>query len=115
MKNLQNKEKLNQYRHSLYNKLKMAVERQDINTEWQQIKDSVLNAATEVIQYENKTPRNEWWDDECRKAMEEKNLAKMKSIKRRTRTNQNDYIQKKRKIANVICKRKKKKYNKFSL
>jgi hypothetical protein len=38
----------------------MAEERQDINTEWQQIKDSVLNAATEVIQNENKKPRNEW-------------------------------------------------------
>ena len=63
-KNLQNKEKLNQYRQSLYNKLEMAVECQDINTEWQQIKDSVLKSATELIQNENKKPRNEWWDDE---------------------------------------------------
>jgi len=39
-KNLQNKEKLNQYRQILYNKPEMADERQDINTEWQQIKDS---------------------------------------------------------------------------
>ena len=30
-KNIQNTEKLNQYRQSLYNKLEMAVERQDIN------------------------------------------------------------------------------------
>jgi len=87
----------------------MAEERQDINTEWQQIKDSVLNAATEVIQNENKKPWNEWWDDECRKAMEEKNLARMKCINRRTRINQNDYMQK-RKIANGICKRKKKEW-----
>ena len=103
-KNLQNKEKLSQYKQSLYKKLEMAEERQDINAEWQQIKDSVLNAATEVIQNENKKPRNKWWDDECRKAMEEKNLARMKCINRRTRINQNDYIQK-RKIANGICKK----------
>jgi hypothetical protein len=32
---LQNKEKLNQYRQSLYNKLESAEECQDINTEWQ--------------------------------------------------------------------------------
>jgi len=82
MKNLQNKEKLNQYRQSLYNKLDMAEERQYINTEWQQIKDSVLNAATELIQNENKKPRNEWWDDECRKATEEKNLVRMKCLKK---------------------------------
>ena len=37
----------------------MAEECQDINTEWQQIKDSVLNVALEVIQNENKKPRNE--------------------------------------------------------
>jgi len=60
-----------------------------------------------VIQYENKKLRNEWWDDKCRKAMEEKNLARMKRINRRTRINQNDYMQK-RKIVNGICKRKKK-------
>ena len=39
--------------------------------------------------------------------MEEKNLARMKRINRRTRINQNDYMQK-RKIVNGICKRKKK-------
>ena len=32
----------------------------------------MLNAATEVIQHENKKPRNEWWNDECKKAVEEK-------------------------------------------
>jgi hypothetical protein len=49
----------------------------------------------EVIQNENKIPQKEWWDDECRKAMEEKNLARMKCINRRTRISQNDYTQKK--------------------
>jgi hypothetical protein len=67
----------------------------------------LLDAATGLLQNENKKPWNEWWDDECRKAMEEKNLARMKCINRRTRTNQNDYKQK-RKTANGICKRKKK-------
>jgi uncharacterized membrane-anchored protein len=49
-KNLQNKEKLKQYRQSLHNKLEIVTDCQDVNTEWQQIKDSVLNAAIEVIQ-----------------------------------------------------------------
>ena len=62
-----------------------------------------------MIQYENKKPWNEWWDDECRKAMEEKTLARMKGINRRTRINQKDYMQK-RKIANGIWTRKKKKW-----
>jgi len=83
-----------QYRRSLYNKLQKTKHCQDTNTKWQQIKTSILNAATEVIQHENKKLRNEWRDEECRKAMEEKNLARMKCINRRTRTNQTDYTQK---------------------
>jgi hypothetical protein len=49
-KNLQNKEKLKQYRQSLHNKLEIVKECQNANTEWQQIKDSVLNVVLEVIQ-----------------------------------------------------------------
>jgi hypothetical protein len=108
-KNLQNKDNLKQYRQSLHNKLEIAEECQAVNTEWQQIKDLVLNTAIEVIQNENKKPQNEWWDDKCRKAMEEKNLARMKCINRRTRISQNDYMQKRR-IANCVCKRKKKEW-----
>jgi hypothetical protein len=95
-KNLKNKEKLKQYMQSLHNKLEMAEECQDMDTEWQQIRDSVLNAAIEVIKNGTKEPQNEWWDDECRKAMEEKNLARMKCINRRKRTNQNGYAKKKK-------------------
>jgi hypothetical protein len=73
---------LKQYRQSLHNKLETAEECQDVNTEWHQIKDSVLNAARKVIQTENKKPQNEWWDEKCRKAIEEKNLARMKCINR---------------------------------
>jgi hypothetical protein len=58
-----------------------------------------------VIQSENKKPQNEWWDYECKKATEEKNLARMKCLNRRTRINQNNYNQK-RKIANCVCSKK---------
>jgi hypothetical protein len=70
-KNLHNKEKLKQYRQSLHNKLERVKDCQDVNTEWQQIKDSGLNVAIEVIQSEHKKPQNEWWDDECKKTTEE--------------------------------------------
>jgi hypothetical protein len=59
-KNLQYKETLKHYRQSLHNKLEIVKDCQDVNTEWQQIKDSVLNAAIEVIQNEHKKPQNEW-------------------------------------------------------
>jgi hypothetical protein len=82
---------------------------QDVNTESQKIKDSVLNVAIDVIQNENKKSQNEWWNDECRKVREETNLARMKCINITTRINQNNYKQK-RKISNCVCKRKKKEW-----
>ena len=66
-------EKLKLYRRSLYNKLEKTKECQDINAEWKEIKNSMLNAATEAIQHENRKPRNEWWDDECKKQWKKKN------------------------------------------
>jgi hypothetical protein len=91
----------------MHNKLEIVKECQDVNTEWQQIKDSILNAAIEVIQNVNKKPHNEWWDGECRKVIEEKYLARINCLNRRTRINQNNHNQK-RKIANCVCSRKKK-------
>jgi len=60
----------------------------------------------EVIQDEYKEPRKEWWDDECRKAVEEKNLARMKCINRRTRMNQNNYMQKGRLLMAYVKERR---------
>jgi hypothetical protein len=51
-------------RKSLHNKLEIVKDCQDVNPQWQQIKDSVLNTAIEVIQNEHKKPQNEWWDGE---------------------------------------------------
>jgi hypothetical protein len=104
--NLQDINKLKQYRQHLHNKLEGKAESQNINNEWMNIKESVLDSANEVIQIQKYKVYNEWWDEECRVAIEKKNEARMKCMSR-TRANLEDYIQK-RKTANDICKRKKK-------
>jgi hypothetical protein len=48
--------------------------------------------------------RNEWWDDECRSVMNEKNTA---SLQRRTR-GIHEYYSQKRRDANEVCRQKKK-------
>jgi hypothetical protein len=47
------------------------------------------------------------WDEECRNAIKQKNKAREKYLQRRTRSNRKNYEQK-RKIANKICRQKKK-------
>ena len=48
--------------------------KQDINGEWQQKKTSIVDAARDVIRTQGKPQRNEWWDEECKKIIQEKNL-----------------------------------------
>ena len=41
---------------------------------------TIVDAAREVIQTQGKSPRNEWWDEECRKVIQEKNAAREKCL-----------------------------------
>jgi hypothetical protein len=45
----------------------MAEECKDNDTEWQQMKDSVLNSVIEMIQNETMEPWNRWWDEDIQK------------------------------------------------
>jgi hypothetical protein len=80
---------------------------QNINEEWIYIKDATLGAATEIITTKQVIQRNARWDEECREAIKRKNKAREKCLQRRTRSKQENYKQK-RKIANKICRHKKK-------
>jgi len=74
--NLQNPSKLMEYRSLLHTKLINLVPKQEINDEWEQIKTTIVDAARGVIQIQGTPPRNEWWDEECKKIIQEKNEAR---------------------------------------
>ena len=46
--------------------------KQEINDEWEQIKAAIVDTARDVIQTQSEPPRNEWWDEECKKIIQEK-------------------------------------------
>jgi hypothetical protein len=73
------------------------------------IKTAIVDAARDVIQTQSKHPRNEWWDEECKKIIQDKNEARKKWLQMKTRMSWNTY-KKKRKQANKICIQKKKKW-----
>jgi hypothetical protein len=52
--NLQNPSKLKEYRSLLHNKLINLVPKQEINDEWEQLKTSIVDAATDVVQTQGK-------------------------------------------------------------
>lgn len=66
-----------------------------------------MDAANEVIQTQGRTPRNEWWDEECRQHIKKKNEARSKWLQQNTRASQETY-KKLRIEANVLIRWKKK-------
>jgi len=48
------------------------VPKQEINDEWEQIKTAIVDAARDVIQIQGTPPKNEWWDEEYKKIIQEK-------------------------------------------
>ena len=73
---------------------------------WKQLKEVIMEAAEQTLGYQPKPDRRGWFDDECRKALEEKNAAYKKWIDRTTRSKRMEY-EGLRKIAHKICKNRK--------
>jgi len=59
-------------------------EESHIEEDWTQLKEVIMEAAEQTIRYQPKPERREWFDDECHKALEEKNEAYKKWIDRPT-------------------------------
>jgi hypothetical protein len=51
----------------------------------------VLEAAAEFKSAEDVRKANHWWDEECKRAIKEKNTARIKCLIRKMRTNLETY------------------------
>jgi hypothetical protein len=49
-------------------------------------KEAITEAANEVIQTQNGTPRNEWWDEECRQYIKRKNETRCKWLQQKNQS-----------------------------
>jgi hypothetical protein len=48
------------------------------------IQTAITKSAKETIQLQEKSPKDEWWDEECRHAIKQKNIARMKCLQQKT-------------------------------
>ena len=83
--NLQDPAILRQYRTCLHNNLIGKEVQRDIEGEWTYIKERIRESANEVIQTQNTSNRNEWWDESCKLIMSQKNETRKKYIHVKTR------------------------------
>jgi len=103
---LENKDKKNEHQEYITGKLRQIERKQDVNEEWINIKNIILESANEKIGEERKERNQDWYDEECQIAMKEKNDARKKRLNKETRKNSEEY-EEKRKIATKLCRRKK--------
>jgi len=105
---LNQREKINKYQENIQVKLQEDKEETDINRDWQNLKQVILEAAKEFKSTKD-MKNNHWWDDECKRVIQEKNEARRKCLSRKTRANLDIYRQK-RVEAYRTCRRKKKEW-----
>jgi hypothetical protein len=74
-----------------------------------QIQEVITEAAEQAIGYQPKPDRRGWFDNECGRALDEKNVAYKKWIDRPTRAERLEY-ERLQKIAHKICKNRKRTY-----
>jgi hypothetical protein len=53
------------------------------DTEWENVKKVVTMVASEVVGYEQRKKRNDWYDEECQIKVEERYKAQIKMLDRR--------------------------------
>jgi len=91
----------------LHNKLENIPNTNNINKEWEKMKEAITDTACEVIQTQSRPPRNEWWDEECRQHIKKRNEARSIWLQQNKRASQEAY-KKMRTEANVLIRREKK-------
>ena len=66
-------------------------EESQVEEDWKPLKEVIKEAAEQTIGYRPKPDSGGWFDDECRRALEENNAAYKKWIDRPTRAKRLEY------------------------
>jgi hypothetical protein len=105
------------YEERLTEKLN-AVEGQEqsagIEERWRSIKEAVRGTAEEIVGRRRIARRSDWYDEECRRAIMERNRARERWLLTGTRSRKENF-QEKRRIADKVCRRKKREYEKSKM
>jgi hypothetical protein len=79
----------------------------NVEENWKRIEKVIKEAADETLDKEINQGNKAWFDEECMKAVSEKNNTKKRMLQGETRKNYGRYRELRRE-ANRVCKRKKK-------
>jgi len=93
------------YQQKINEKLEDTNGIQDVQIEWNTIKNVIIEAAKESLDEKKRKRNGEWFDEECRMAIQEKNNMRKIMLQRMTRSSKHTYREYRRR-ANKICRGK---------
>jgi len=98
------------YQEKLDLKLKQKMEGEEeierVQKRWEHLEKAIKVVAEEIIGETKYKKNEEWFEEECATFIREKNKARQRMLKKETRSNYEEY-QERRRETNRICKRKK--------
>jgi len=62
-----------------------------VEAKWHRLHKTIQGVATEVMGWRGRKPRNDWFDEECQRALDEKNAARRKFLQSKTRASRETY------------------------
>ncbi|CAH2084447.1 unnamed protein product [Euphydryas editha] len=94
------------YKKEIEKELKKTIPSDDIDEEWKNIKTSITTAAEVVLGRMKTTREEEWFDEEYRKALYEKNRARLAYLEEDNDTNRHLYTTERSKCRKMARKKK---------
>uniref|UniRef100_A0A8D8XZ49 Craniofacial development protein 2 n=1 Tax=Cacopsylla melanoneura TaxID=428564 RepID=A0A8D8XZ49_9HEMI len=79
----------------------------DVNDMWNTAKSIITEAAEEQIGRMERKRNEEWYDEECKQLIEEKNMARKRMLERNTRNNRERYHNLRKESKKLLKKKKK--------
>lgn len=93
------------YQKTIADKLEVEIHREDdIMEKWDLLQKTVTEAAKEILGDPIKNRRENWYNEECKKACQERNEARLKLLQNWTNENQT-LFKEKRALAKKICRK----------
>jgi hypothetical protein len=95
------------YQQKINEKLEDTDGIQDVQIEWNTIKNVIIEVAKELFGEKKGNRIEEWFDKECRTAIQEKNNMRKIVLQRMTRSSKQTVYREYRRRANKICQERK--------
>ena len=81
IEDLKNQEINRQYKNKLKETLSLTENSNNVDNLWNEIENSIKTVATEVLGFEERKRGKKWFDEECKKVNNERDIARIKMLK----------------------------------